>query len=82
MPAVNPPTELVKLPNPVPLLVLESSMVGFGLVPQQTPLSVIAEPPSIAMLPPHTAVFFVMDDTEEVEMVAKLAVVVNWISFP
>ena len=46
----------MKLPVPVPSVVLESLMVGFAVVAQQTPLAVIAPPPSAVILPPETAV--------------------------
>ena len=56
VPGVNPVIELVKIPVPVPSIVLLSAMVGFGLVLQHTPLTVIEAPPSFAIVPPPVAV--------------------------
>ena len=47
---------LEKASVPVPSDVLLSSVVGFALVDQQTPLAVIAAPPSAVIVPPDTAV--------------------------
>jgi hypothetical protein len=47
---------LVKLPVPVPLVVLEFAIVGSAVVAQQTPLAVTAPPPSAVIFPPEVAV--------------------------
>jgi len=51
---------LVKLPvtSPeIPSVVLLSDVVGFCEVLQQTPLTIIGDPPLLVMLPPPVAVF-------------------------
>ena len=58
--------ELVKAPVPVPLVVLESDIVGFCDVLQQTPLAVIGLPPSDVIVPPLVA---------EMDVKAELCVV-------
>ena len=57
---VNPVILLVKGPVPSPFVVLELLVVGFLLVLQQTPLSVTSRPPSLLMLPPETALTWVI----------------------
>jgi hypothetical protein len=53
---------LAKAPLPVPSEVLvDKATVGLGEVLQQTPRAFMAAPPSSVMLPPLTAVVFVMD---------------------
>ena len=53
--------ELVKVVVPVPLLVeLPLGTVGFELVPQTTPLAVMAAPLDANPLPPLEAVILVM----------------------
>ena len=52
---------LVKIPVPVPLIVLvDKAMVGFAVVLQQTPRTVTAAPPSVLIVPPLVAVVFVI----------------------
>ncbi len=63
VPGFNPVIELVKLPLAGPLLVLLSEIVGFWLVPQQTPLAVTVEPPSEVTFPPLVTELEVMFDT-------------------
>ena len=73
---------LVKLPVPVPLLVLvASAMVGFGAGLQTTPRAVTAAPPSEEMVPPLLAVAVPMALTAVVLSVG-VAVVVKETSFP
>ena len=48
--------ELMKLPEPDPLLVLLSAVLGFWFLLQQTPLYVTDEPPSEVISPPHIMV--------------------------
>jgi len=55
-----------KLPIPVPLVIFESSMVGFWLKLQQTPRSVIAVPPAFVIDPPQEAVVLVIFLTAEI----------------
>ena len=46
--------ELVKVPVPLPSVVFPTlPVVGFGEVLQQTPLAVMADPPSSVTVPPH-----------------------------
>ena len=60
----NPDIMLVKLPVPLPSVVLELLVVGFDEVLQQTPLAVTVDPPSDVTLPPQTALLEVIEDTE------------------
>ena len=46
---------LEKLPKPAPSVVLLSAIVGLGIVLQQTPLAVTADPPSSVIFPPMVA---------------------------
>ena len=55
--------ELVKIVEPNPLTVLLSEIVGFWLVLQQSPLSIIAEPPSDVIVTPERADIPVILDT-------------------
>jgi hypothetical protein len=83
VPADNPVRLLVKVPVPVPSVVLESVMVGFAAVAQQVPLAVIVPPPSEMIFPPETAVVKVIEETTVVVRVATtIRVVVNVTSFP
>ena len=52
---------LVKLPGPVPSVVMKLFVVGFAVVAQHTPLAVIAPPPSYVIFPPEIAVFWVIE---------------------
>ena len=52
----KPVIELVKLPVPVPSVVVSSATVGVGLVLQHTPRAVTVAPPSDVMVPPLCAV--------------------------
>ena len=56
----------VKIPNPVPLLVFESDIVGNCVVLQQTPRAIIAAPPSANTLPAQVAAVAVMSVTSPV----------------
>lgn len=67
---------LVKLPVPLPFVVLEFAVVGLGEVLQQTPRAVTVAPPSLVILPPVEAVVDVTDDASVVESTGKTAVVV------
>jgi hypothetical protein len=59
---------LVKEPTPVPSVVfVESEIVGFVVVPQTTPLAVIAYPLSEEMFPPLEAEVVVIEPIAEVE---------------
>ena len=69
-----PVIELEKAPIPVPSSVLLSEIVGVEFVLlQQTPREVIVAAPSDAILPPHVAVVWVIDD--KVFVVIPVAVV-------
>jgi len=68
--------ELVKLPVPVPSVVLLSVIEGFWLVLQQTPLAVTPDPPSELMLPPLLAEVEVTEVNALVVKTGRLAVVV------
>jgi hypothetical protein len=54
--AVKPVILLVKIPVPVPSVVLLLEVVGLAEVPQQTPLSMTVAPPSEVTFPPLVAV--------------------------
>ena len=62
---------------PVPLVVKLFAVVGFGLVLQHTPLAVMAEPPSLLILPPLLAVVAVIALTAVVLKMGVPSVVVN-----
>jgi len=68
--------ELVKLPVPVPSVVLLSVIEGFGLILQQTPRAVTPDPPSDVMLPPLLAEVEVTEVNAVVVKTGKLTVVV------
>ena len=74
MPGFKPDILLVKLPVPLPSLVLELSVVGFDVVLQQTPMAVTVAPPSDVTLPPQRALVEVIEDTE---FVVTVGVVVD-----
>ena len=64
MPSVNPLRLLVKLPVPVPSLVLvDNATVGDEVVPHTTPLAVTGLPPSLMPVPPELAEDVVMELT-------------------
>ena len=81
-----PVIALVKMPAPVPLVVLvDKAMVGFTVVLQQTPRTVTGAPPSATTLPPLVAVVIVTDDMDAVVTVGNavdVLVVVKVISLP
>ncbi len=65
--------ELVNKPLPVPSVVLLSFTVGAGESFQQTPLSVISPEPSSVMLPPETALVFVIDVISDVDSTGRFS---------
>ena len=70
--------ELVNAPVAEPSLVLVvNAIVGFVVVPQQTPRAVTADPPSFVILPPLEAVVEVIADTTVVVKTGANARVVN-----
>ena len=71
MPGVNPVILLVKLPTPVPSLVLLLAIVGFVDVLQQIPRPVTVAPPSEVMFPPLVAVVWVIFEAAVVVNVGK-----------
>jgi hypothetical protein len=73
---------LVKLPVPGPSEVLLSSVVGFDVVAQQTPLAIIEAPPSAVIFPPVNAELVVIFETDMVAKVGTTETVVNVRSFP
>ena len=77
---------LVKIPVPVPLIVLvDNAIVGFAVVAQQTPRAVTVAPPSLVILPPLVAVVIVMAVVVAVVIVGNAVdvfVVVKVISLP
>ena len=66
---------LVKLPAPVPLLVLLLAVVGFGVVLQHTPLADTVAPPSEVTFPPLVAVVCVIFDAAVVVITGRVMVV-------
>jgi hypothetical protein len=64
---VKPVILLVKIPVPVPSVVLLLAVVGLAEVPQHTPLTVTVAPPSEVTFPPLVAV--VDDDAVVVPVV-------------
>ena len=73
---------LVKLPAPVPSVVVESAMVGAPVVFQQTPLAVTAAPPSNETSPPLNALFEIIVVAAVVVKVGMVGAEVKEISFP
>jgi hypothetical protein len=74
---------LIKLPVPVPSVVLESLIVGAVTVDQQMPFAVTSALPSAVMFPPETAVVRAIEETSAVVRVGTIiGVVVNDTSFP
>jgi hypothetical protein len=61
----------LKLPFPVPSEVLESAVVGFCDLLQQTPLPVIDAPPSAEIIPPIVAESVDTEATTDVVNVAS-----------
>ena len=74
--------ELVKLPKPVPFVVMLFEIVGEDEIFQQTPRAVTAAPPSLVIVPPLEAVIDVIAEITVVLMVGKVADVVKVNSFP
>ena len=64
--AVNPVNALVKLPTPVPSVVLESAVVGLVVELQHTPRAVTVDPPSAITVPPAVAVVDEILETDNV----------------
>jgi len=65
---------LAKAPLPEPSVVfVDKATVGFAVVLQQTPRTVMAAPPSSVILPPLAAVTFVMEVTAVVVRVGNAA---------
>ena len=73
---------LVKLPVPVPSVVLLAEVVGFDDVLQHTPRAVTVAPPSLVTLPPELAEVAAIRDTAVVVTVGAVRVVVNSTSLP
>jgi hypothetical protein len=75
----NPVKALIKVPVPVPSVVIESAIVGFAEVLQQTPLAVIAAKPSFVIFPPLVAVVVVMEDvTVVVRVGSRIGIIQKW----
>jgi hypothetical protein len=82
IPATNPVIELKYVPVVPASVVLLLTVVGLGVVLQQTPLAVIVAPPSAVTFPPLVAVADAMDETVVVVTVGRIASVVNETSVP
>jgi hypothetical protein len=78
--------EEVNVPIPVPLEVLvDSDIIGDGLVDQTTPRTITLAPPSALTFPPEVAVTVLKSVTVEVERVgtdANTLFVLKLTSFP
>lgn len=73
----------MKLRDPGPSVVLvEREIAGSVLVSQTMPLTVIAAPPSLEIVPPLEAVVLLILEMEFVAIVARVAEVVNDTSSP
>ena len=72
----------MKLPVPVPSVVLSSAVVGLAEVLQQTPLAVTVAPPSGVTFPPLAALVEVTEDTAVVVIVGAIVEEVKDTSFP
>ena len=75
VPEVNPVRLLVKLPVPLPFVVLLLLMVGLCEVLQHTPRAITVAPPSAVTLPPEVAVAVPMLLAAVVVTVGKAKVV-------
>jgi hypothetical protein len=82
IPGFNPVIELVKLPVPVPSVVLLLETVGAADVFQQTPLAVTLLPPSLVILPPAVAPAEVTEVAAVVVIVGRTIEVVKVTSLP
>lgn len=84
--AVKPVMALVKMPIPLPSVVLVGkAIVGLAVVLQQMPRAVTTAPPSAVTLPPLAAVVVVIEVIEVVVTVGNAVVdvvVVKLISLP
>ena len=83
----RPVRDELKLPVPVPSVVLvESEIVGLGLVDHTTPLFVMDDPPSDIMLPPDVTVVVVTELADTVLTIGRttgaLVVKVNSLPYP
>ena len=76
VPADNPVIELVKLPEPVPFVVMLFEIVGGDEIFQQTPRAVTAAPPSLVIVPPLVAVVCVIAEVTVVVIIGTVAAVV------
>ena len=79
---VSPVTLHVKESVPVPLVTLESEMVGLAVILQHTPRYVTDAPPLDKTFPPHVADMEVIEVALVVLTLASSAVVVKTMSFP
>ena len=83
MPDSNPIKLLVKLPVPVPSVVLLLLIVGAVDVLQHTPRAVTVAPPSEVIFPPAVAVFNpIVDGVAVVRVSTAVCAVVNETSLP
>jgi hypothetical protein len=82
VPGVNPVKLPVKVPVIVPLVVFGSAVVGLAEVLQQIPLTDITAPPLEVIVPPETAVVWVIAEAAAVVRVGADVSVVNETSFP
>jgi hypothetical protein len=71
VPGDNPVRLLVKLPAPLPSVVLLAKVLEAWFVVQQTPRAVTGEAPSELTLPPHIADVVVIELTALVKMTGK-----------
>jgi len=76
----KPVIELVKLPVPLPLLVLLLDVVGLEEVLQHTPLAVTDDDPAEVTFPPQVAELLVIFVTEFVVTVGKESVVNDFVA--
>ena len=72
----------MKLPVPVPLVVLSLAVVGLADVLQHTPLAVIEVPPSEVTFPPLVALVAVIEDAAVVVTVGAIVEVMKATSLP
>ena len=80
--AVRPVIELLKLPKPLPSVVLVLRVtVAPGTVLQHTPRAVIGDPPSVVILPPEIAVVSAIEVTNVVVIVGDKELRVVNVSF-
>ena len=77
MPGISPVSELINETDNEPSVVLLFEVVGLAEVLQQIPLTVMAAPPLLVMVPPQVAEVVEMPETVLVVKVGTIVLVVK-----